>query len=554
MKNFRMARFLNTEYEKAKIIFLTDNIDDMYKAWRVPDEVYIQTPTGSGKTTFILETLSAFAISEGREILLLVNRKILKNQIKHELAEQHGMEGLRDEEIEKIKDFAGITVMSYQEVQEQLKSNRFLFTLFGERRFFYIVFDEAHYLLQDAQFNRDIAYMLAAIPQITHAVKIFMSATMEDVQPFLQKILDKEKKMLTEIFRSEHCKIMIFRKGHFTEGRVYDFRQKHEFPVDKICYFKELKTFAEKINGDKTEDKWLIFINSKKEAKELQKHLASEIEVGYIDADTDDESETKQNIVKNSRFEEKVLITTKVLDNGINLKDKKLRNIVLMTTERTEFIQMLGRKRFLEGETGINLYLMSRTSRYFQFIRDIKLASLEQFIGKIDCDDRFHQALFDDKDFYDFCQKTVVISNNRMLISPAAREKIRLDKAFCNEMMEKLRLNADAFVLEQLAWIGRESSFSPQHYLESENKEKADGELVLFLQENAGKKLNKDEQHEFRTKFKELTKRCGKKLTDREGRTAGKSIINKFFENEGMPFVIESVNNSKFWILEEESV
>ena len=165
MKNFRMARFLNTEYEKAKIIFLTDNIDDMYKAWRVPDEVYIQTPTGSGKTTFILETLSAFAISEGREILLLVNRKILKNQIKHELAEQHGMEGLRDEEIEKIKDFAGITVMSYQEVQEQLKSNRFLFTLFGERRFFYIVFDEAHYLLQDAQFNRDIAYMLAAIPQ-----------------------------------------------------------------------------------------------------------------------------------------------------------------------------------------------------------------------------------------------------------------------------------------------------------------------------------------------------------------------------------------------------
>ena len=113
MKNFRMARFLNTEYEKeAKIIFLTDNIDDMYKAWRVPDEVYIQTPTGSGKTTFILETLSAFAISEGWEILLLVNRKILKNQIKHELAEQHGMEGLRDEEIEKIKDFAGITVMS----------------------------------------------------------------------------------------------------------------------------------------------------------------------------------------------------------------------------------------------------------------------------------------------------------------------------------------------------------------------------------------------------------------------------------------------------------
>lgn len=242
MKNFRMARFLNTEYEKeAKIIFLTDNIGNMYKAWRVPDEVYIQTPTGSGKTTFILETLSAFALSEGREILLLVNRKILKKQIKNELAEQHGMDGLEDEEIEKIKDFAGITVMSYQEVQEQLKSNQFFFTLFGERRFFYIVFDEVHYLLQDAQFNRDIAYMLAAISQITHAVKIFMSATMEDVQPFLQNILDKEKKMWPDAFKSEKCEIMNFRKGHFTEGKVYDFRQNNEFPVDKIRYFRELK-------------------------------------------------------------------------------------------------------------------------------------------------------------------------------------------------------------------------------------------------------------------------------------------------------------------------
>ncbi len=59
------------------------------------------------------------------------------------------------------------------------------------------------------------------------------------------------------------------------------------------------------------------------------------------------------------------------------------------------------------------------------------------------------------------------------------------------------------------------------------------------------KKLNKDEQHEFRTKFTGLVKKSGKKLTDREGRIAGKAAINKFLANAKLPYVIKAVNNSK---------
>lgn len=59
--------------------------------WGGGDEVFIQTPTGSGKTTFILEVLAKCAVEKSKEVLLLVNRRLLKAQICQELAREHGV-------------------------------------------------------------------------------------------------------------------------------------------------------------------------------------------------------------------------------------------------------------------------------------------------------------------------------------------------------------------------------------------------------------------------------------------------------------------------------
>lgn len=50
------------------------------------------------------------------------------------------------------------------------------------------------------------------------------------------------------------------------------------------------------------------------------------------------------------RYDEDVLITTKVLDNGVNISDKGVRHIVIPFCDQTEFMQMLGRRRTDEGE------------------------------------------------------------------------------------------------------------------------------------------------------------------------------------------------------------
>ena len=90
--------------------------------------------------------------------------------------------------------------------------------------------------------------------------------------------------------------------------------------------------------------------------------------VVYIDAEYDEicgtEDEVRKqaqqevsNIVRTGLFQCDILITTAVLDNGVNIKDEKVKNIVLMTDDEDEFLQMMGRKRFINQDEILNLFI-----------------------------------------------------------------------------------------------------------------------------------------------------------------------------------------------------
>ena len=275
------------------------------------------------------------------------------------------------------------------------------------------------------------------------------------------------------------------------------------------------------------------------------------MEISYLDADTDEDNLVKQQIERNSKFEGKVLITTKVLDNGVNLKDKDLKHIVLMTTEKTEFIQMYGRKRYAEGEEGVNLYIMERGTQYFNFLVNKKIRPALNYIEEVHNDCIFRQERFDDKDFYDFCQKMAIIIDKEIIVSEAAEEKLRLNLEFCSRMVEALRENPHAFILEQLSWVGRAEDFDENKFLESEGDAGKKEKIIQFMEAGKGKKLNKEEQEKFRKEFAEMVQDYGVKLTDRSSRLAGKSKINQFCEMENIPYRIKAVSNSTFWKIEE---
>ncbi len=81
-----------------------------------------------------------------------------------------------------IKTYDNITVMSYQELEYILKKNKN--TLYDEH---YVIFDEAHYLLEDSAFNNNTAfiqkYLFKSFPLATF---IFISATLYEIKNYIE--------------------------------------------------------------------------------------------------------------------------------------------------------------------------------------------------------------------------------------------------------------------------------------------------------------------------------------------------------------------------------
>lgn len=69
-------------------MFVTDLVGDGFKDWKVGDKIIISSPTGSGKSTFILRSLLPYAIEQGKHIVYICNRKILNNQFTVESRKQ----------------------------------------------------------------------------------------------------------------------------------------------------------------------------------------------------------------------------------------------------------------------------------------------------------------------------------------------------------------------------------------------------------------------------------------------------------------------------------
>lgn len=146
-------------------------------------------------------------------------------------------------------------------------------------------------------------------------------------------------------------------------------------------YFSTDEELLSAINQSPEEDKWLIFISSKANGEKLQESLTS---AGYTDTiflkstskskkDTTAEKKTWNQIVKEENFSQKILISTKVLDNGVNIKDTNLRHLVIQDLEQTTFLQMLGRKRFSNEDD---------TERVFVYLRNVPEGTLRKYFQK----------------------------------------------------------------------------------------------------------------------------------------------------------------------------
>lgn len=364
-----MSTWENQEFNKSEFRYVSEGLNECYKAWTSVTPILIDAPTGSGKNTFILDTIIP-SLGSIQKLLILSNRTALNLQFKRKLRERLGAPPISDHDLAKQELFGNVWVISYQKIFQYLNTpNHPLHNIYSEVS--HIVMDEAHFFLSDACFNPETeAILYTLLSKYPWAIRIYMSATPAHVKDLLSTI--EASYFSNRVGSVDHSLSHQAATRHMLNSTNSRGLQIYKFHADysdcKFHLFSEWDILAKQILVSPTDEKWLIFVKSISEGNELKEKLSkSKIpakQIMTIDASKKD-SEEYGAIVRRERFEVKVLISTSVIDNGVNIKDSMLKHVVIHSLDPVSAIQMAGRKRRDDGET-VNFYFKTPTKQEVQ--------------------------------------------------------------------------------------------------------------------------------------------------------------------------------------------
>lgn len=328
--------------------WLVNGIQEDYKNWlprgverhQKASRIFIESPTGTGKSSFILDKLFPFAAESNYNVLYLANRSALNQQIKNALTRKLEVKGKikKDEATFYLPgSFCCLTVINYQAISLNPMALKMFLSDYA-----YIVFDEAHFFVEDSLFNAKTGLLLKSVlNESPDAVWIFLSATLDGSEDLLLTAADKiqpnnliDANLNKVVFR-DHCIV---------------YKNNYQSAVYTPSFFRGIDDLMPVINRTAGE-KWLIFISSIQRGKALQQRIKKETGRKAVFLSSENKADKRwKTLSTEERYDEDVLITTKVLDNGVNISDKGVRHIVIPFCDQTEFMQMLGRRRTAEGE------------------------------------------------------------------------------------------------------------------------------------------------------------------------------------------------------------
>lgn len=479
--------------KKLNLKWVAEAIGDNYKKWNKGDIILLQSQTGTGKTWFIKNVLIDY-IEDFEKVLLVCNRTNLKRQLKNDLLKKYGLEVPETiEELDKITTIENIVITSYHAIQYSVFDRNYGLGKSDLSNFDYIILDECHYILTDGSFNNQTRFAYEELIRTYHknSIKIFISATMDEL---IQPIYNHLNKLL----------------GY--KPNVFEYSTGVDYSYINTSYFKNIKDIIATIQNDKSDDKWLIFVSNINDAGKIKEAIGDDCSI-IKSGTTEKENDELSSIINNSRFEKKVLVTTKALDNGINIDDKQVKHIVIMAWDRTTFIQMLGRKRIdIEDAQTVNLYISTRYKKSFLkkiFEYDKKKKEIELY--------RTDRNLFNRKydndlksigKLSDLFYKEKEGKSGKWKINPVGNYRLHQDLEFAKYMVEKFKLGGNfVFANEQLSWLGLGHTFCESNLIENVILKKEVEKLEDYLEKLVGQKLFDKEQ-------KELTKKImGELLT-----------------------------------------
>lgn len=472
--NFFDAIFQCEQFPFKAFSFQTRNVtESLYSEvgkW-VGYPVLINAPTGAGKSTFVFNTLADFARSKNRYILVLSNRLALNMQQKVQLSKKFGIPDMGTRMLEDYHIFGNIVLSTYQNILPIMHGQTIIPDEANGPMF--IVFDEAHFFCSDATFNPWTETILRTLMQrYPSSTRIYMSATPEDVKPAIAAI---EYENFKQPIYNDPAYLRLL--NSFNGAAITEYIFPRDYQHISLRFFSHWDTILGSILNASDSNKWLIFVNQKETGRDLKKQLSSTL-ADFIHAASS--SDTVRTLTRRQCFDQKVLISTSVIDNGISIHDSLLKNIVLDFVDYIELVQMLGRKRTYYGEN-INLY--------------VKIPSIDEVKEYRKCAESLYETMlsFEMNPSHFFQNRWgSLIDNEQKLFAPMpyqnsvtfgintfAKYQLALQCGKYEKLEDELSKDANAYARQVCSWL--QKPFSADLYLDHSLDQQAKSKMTEIL-------------------------------------------------------------------------
>ena len=505
----------------------------------------IQAPTGFGKTYFILHEVLPKVVQSGCKMLLVSNRVAVSYQQKLQvmkIVDPSEIGCLTPEGVLKKTDFGPVKIMTLQAL------DLFLSTAQGReyaKEVSVFVVDEVHYFVADVSFNPSAARLLKVIPKFfIEATRIYMTATLEDaLRPVAEAEASAERPMV-ERTGARFSPLML---GQSPVVNVYQFTSDRYSQLSVRYYKKDDDLYREiKESG---EDKWLIFVPSKEDGATLQETIGDD--AVFISADSKGNDAWNQ-LLDEERLPCRVLITTSVLDCGVNIHDENLKHVVIPFEDRTMFMQALGRVRFKRSPQ-FTLYVKAISQKRLNGLlyRNRELLSCAAEIQQ----HRYYNSYVDRFRLEGDRVKGALLYldyDGRYKFNYLLYHKLLRQERYYKELETAIDQYGDAaFPRIVHSWLGQPDTYNDRNWLGYGITKQAQQDLLEFLRECDGKLLATEaDQRAFSKKVHQWYQVItgDKKRDDRGGGYLKTAALNDCLEKLEINGTVKSNGKSGGWI------
>jgi len=427
--------------------------DYNYGFWSEPD---------SGKTTMIIKHLIPLAEKENKTILFLYPRTAIGEQLKFKTSSNV------------------IEFQTYQALENLIKNNVIL------PKYDFIVCDEAHYFVDDSDFNIDTDLSFDFIDNSRDSIKILLTGTPEPLQyvNFKKPII-----VMSTVNYSNHNVEIVFLSR-----------------TTKLIE-QELKSELEKGNQS------IVFSSSATKAYEMSQEFISYnpffiSSKGNKSFKHKNDENIRDKIINEEKSERSVGFMTSAMNTGINFNEDIKNVIILGSPSSVDIRQSVGRVRKGNEDRKVRLYLQVP---FGQAIR-------------AKCESMKNDLEYFDLGIYEWQQKYGRNKYPRFIWTDPDKNNKDIAHIKINQLrLAKLKSDLSDFATMSSDTVGTYRRMIEKYYPSTEIywlKESLKG-IEEYLIDNEGNYLLKDDQN----KVKEIFKENG--ITSKSG-TVGPKIIKDY--------------------------